>query len=173
MCPSSTCGRPGISTSHMHMECTIFSSGNLMLRGLDAICTFFLGVSAITNTVVAPISAIPCVLGISGHLIWMLWMHTSHLDALEVTTVLLLSSKLFIWVGYKTGSSINDFIHLNPNCSAPHHHMVGSCDLCIAFVHASYPTAIYCPELAWVYPLDDLCVSRGLGMFWMYPHKMT
>jgi len=82
----------------------------------------------------------------------MLCAHTSRRDALEVTTVLSSSSELLVWVGYKTGSSINDFKHLNPNCSVPHRHMVGSCDLCIAFVHASYPAAIYCPVLAWVYP---------------------
>ncbi len=82
----------------------------------------------------------------------MLGAHISRRDVLEVTTVLLSSSTLFIWVGYKTGSDTNDFKHLNPNCSAPHRHMVGSCNLCIALVHASYPAAIYCPELAQVYP---------------------
>jgi len=69
MCPSSTCGNPGISTSHMCVERTVFPSGNLMLRGLGAIHTFFMGVSTITNTVVAPVSAIPCVLGFNGRVI--------------------------------------------------------------------------------------------------------
>ena len=153
MCPSSTCGNPGISTSHMCVEHTVFPSGNFMLRGLGEICTFCMGVSAITNTVVAPVSAIPCELGINGRVVCTLCAHTSlRGDRLEVTTVLSSSSEVLIWVGYKTGSSINEFKHLNPNCSAPHRHMVGSWDLCIAFVHASYPAAIYCPEFARVYP---------------------
>ena len=37
-----------------------------MLRGLGAICTFFMGVLAITNADVAPVSATVCVLGILG-----------------------------------------------------------------------------------------------------------
>ena len=82
----------------------------------------------------------------------MLGVHISRRDVLEVTTVLSPFSTLLIWVGYKTGSETNDFKHLNPNCSAPHRHMVVNCDLCIALVHASYPAAIYCPKLARVYP---------------------
>ena len=152
MCPSSTCGNPGISTSHMCVDRTVFPSGNFMLSGLSAIRTFCMGVSAITNTVVAPVSAIPCELGINGSVVCTLCAHTLLCDTFEVTTVLSSSSEVLIWVGYKTGSSINEFKHLNPNCSAPHRHMVGSWDLCIAFVHASYPAAIYCPEFARVYP---------------------
>ena len=104
MCPSSTCGNPGISTSHMCVERTVFPSGNFMLRGLGAISTFCMGVSAITNTVVAPVSAIPCELGINGHVVCTICAHTSLHDTLEVTTVLSLSSELLIWVGFKTGS---------------------------------------------------------------------
>ena len=152
MCPSSTCGNPGISTSHMCVDRTVFPSGNFMLRGLGAIRTFCMGVSAITNTVVAPVSAIPCELGINGSVVCTLCAHTLLCDTFEVTTVLSSSSEVLIWVRYKTGSSINEFKHLNPNCSAPHCHMVGSWDLCIAFVQASYPAAIYCPEFAQVYP---------------------
>jgi hypothetical protein len=152
MCSLSTCGNPGISTSHMCMERTVFPSGNFMLRGLGAIRTFCMGVFAITNTVVAPVSAIPHELGINGSVVCTLCAHTLLCDTFEVTTVLLSSSEVFVWVGYKTGSSINEFKHLNPNCSAPHRHMVGSWDLCIAFVHASYPAKIYCPEFARVYP---------------------
>jgi hypothetical protein len=77
---------------------------------------------------------------------------SSRFDVLEVTTVLSSTSTLFIWVGYKTGSVPNELIRLCPNCSAPHRHMVGSCDVCIALVHASYPAAIYWPELARLYP---------------------
>jgi len=66
MCPSSTCGRPGISTSLMCVECTIFPSGKFMFSGLDAMHTFFMGVFAITNTDVASVSAIACVLEIHG-----------------------------------------------------------------------------------------------------------
>ena len=152
MCPSSTCINPGVSTSHMCVERTVFPSGNFMVRGLGAIRTFCIGVSAITNNVVAPISAIPCELGINGSVVCTLCAHTFLCDTFEVTNVVSSSSEALIWVGYKTGSSINDFKHLNPNCSAPHRHMDGSCDLCIAFVHASYPAAIYCPEFAQVYP---------------------
>ena len=152
MCPSSTCGRPGILTSHMCVEQTIFPLGIFLFRGSGAICTFYMGVLAITNTDVAPVSATPCVLGILGHPIWMLGVHNSCRDVLEGTTVLSLSSMLSIWVGSKTGSETNDFKHFNPNCSAPHRHMVGSCDLWTAFVHASYPATIYCPELERVYP---------------------
>jgi hypothetical protein len=111
-----------------------------------------MGVSAITNTVGAPVSAIPCELGIIGSVVCTLCAHTLLCDTFEVTTVLSSSSEVLIWVGYKTGSLINEIKHLNPNCSAPHCHMVGSWDLCIAFVHASYPAAIYCPEFARVYP---------------------
>ena len=82
----------------------------------------------------------------------MLGMHISCRDVLEVTTVLSSSSTLVIWVVYKTVSDTNDFKRLDRNCSAPRHHMVGSCDLCIALVHVSYPAAIYYPELALVYP---------------------
>jgi hypothetical protein len=152
MCPLSTCSNPGISTSHMCVDRTVFPSGNFMLRGLGATRTFCMGVSAITNTVVAPVSAIPCELGTNGSVVCTLCAHTLLFDTFEVTTVLSSSSKVLIWVGYKTGSLINEFKHLNPNCSAPHRHMVGSWDLCIAFVHASYPAAIYCPEFARVYP---------------------
>jgi hypothetical protein len=146
MCPLSTCGKPGISTSHMCMECTISPSGKFMLRGFGASRTFFMGVFAITITDVAPISVTASVLGIIGRLIWMLGAHNSHRDGLEVTTVLSLSSMLLIWVGYKAGFETNDFTHLNPNYSAPHC-MVGNCNLCIALVHASYPAAMYCPKL--------------------------
>jgi hypothetical protein len=66
MCPSSTCGRPDILTSHMCVECTIFPSRIFMLRGLGAIHTFFTGVLAITNTNVALVSATECVLGVLG-----------------------------------------------------------------------------------------------------------
>ena len=107
-----------------------------MLRGLGAIRTFCMGVSAIINKVVAPVSAIPCELGINGSVVCTLCAHTLLCDTFEVTTVFLSSSEVLIWVGYKTGSSINEFKHLNPNCSAPHRHMGGSWDLCIAFVHA-------------------------------------
>ncbi len=152
MCPSSTCGNPGISTSQMCVERTVFPSGNFMLRGLGAILTFCMGVFAITNTVVAPVSAIPCELGINGSVVCTLCAHTLRCHTFEVTTVLSSSSEVFVWVGYKTGSSINDFKHLIPNCSAPHRHMAGSWDLCIAFVHASYPAEMYCPEFLRVYP---------------------
>ena len=153
MCPSSTCGNPGISTSHMCVERTVFPSAFFMVSGFVALRTFCMGVSAITNTVVAPVSAIPCELGIIGLVLCTLCAHTSlRVDTFEVTIVMSSSSEVLIWVGYKTGSSINEFKHLNPNCSAPHRHMVGSWDLCIAFVHASYPAAIYCPEFARVYP---------------------
>ena len=152
MCPSCTYDNPGISTSHMCVERTVFPSGSLMLMGFGAIHTFCMGVSFITNKVVHPISAIPCVLGINGLELCMLCAHTLLCDKFEVTTVVSSSSEVLIWVGYKTGSSINEFKHLNPNCFAPHHHMVGNWDLCIALVHASYPAAIYCPEFARVYP---------------------
>ena len=55
-----------LSTSHMCVECTIFPSGKFMFSGLDAMHTFFMGVFAITNTDVAPVSAIACVLGFRG-----------------------------------------------------------------------------------------------------------
>jgi hypothetical protein len=153
MCPSSICGNPGISTSHMCVERTVFPSGNFMLSGLGAIRIFFMGVSAITNIVVAPVSAMPCELGINGVVVCTLCVHTLlNRVTFEVITVLSSSSEILIWVGYKTGSSINEFKHLNSICSAPHRHMVGSWDLCIAFVHASYPAAIDCPEFARVYP---------------------
>ena len=98
--------------------------------------------------VVAPVSAIPCELGINGLVVCALCAHTSlRGDTLEVTTVMSSLSEVLLWVGYKTGSSINEFKHLNPNCSAPQCHMFGSWDLCIALVHASYPAAMYCPKL--------------------------
>ena len=147
MCPSSTYGNPGISTSHMCVERTVFPSGNLMLMGFGAIHTFCMGVSFITNKVVHPVSAIPCVLGIKGLELCTLCAHTLLSDKFEVTNFVSSSSEVLIWVGYKTGSSINEFKHLNPNCSAPHRHMFGSWDLCIALVHASYPAAMYCPKL--------------------------
>ena len=153
MCHLSTCGNLEISTSHMCVERTVFPPGNFMVSGLGALRTFCMGVSAITNKVVAPVSAFPCELGINGFVVCMLCAHISlRDDTFEVTTVMSSSTEVLICVGYKTGSLINEFKHLNPNCSAPHHHMVGSCDLCIAFVHASYPAAIYCPEFARVYP---------------------
>jgi hypothetical protein len=93
MCPSSTCGNPGISTSHMCVERTVFPSGNFMLRGLGAIRTFCMGVSAITNTVVAPVSAIPCELGINGSVVCTLCAHTLLCDTFKVTTVLSSSSE--------------------------------------------------------------------------------
>jgi len=135
----------------------VFPSGNFMLRGLGAIRTFCMDVSAITNKVVAPISAIPCELGINGSVVCTLCAHTLLCDTFEVTTILLPSSEVLIWVGYKTGSLINEFKHLNPNCSAPHRHMVGSCHILSQSLRACIP-------------LDDLCVSRELGMFWTYVH---
>ena len=70
----------------------MFPSGNFMLRGLGAIRTFRMGVSAITNTVVAPVSAIPCELGINGGVVCTLCAHTVCFDTFEVTTVLSSSS---------------------------------------------------------------------------------
>jgi hypothetical protein len=93
----------------MCVERTVFPSGNFMMRGLGAIRTFRMGVSAITNTVVAPVFAIPCELGINGGVVCMLCAHTLCFDTFEVTTVLSSSSEVFVWVGYKTGSPINDF----------------------------------------------------------------
>jgi hypothetical protein len=92
----------------------------------------------ITDVALAPVSADACVRGIIGLPIWTLDTHNSCLDVLEVTTVLLFSSELSIWVGYKAEYETNDFKYSHPNCSAPHRHMVGTCNLFIALVHTRH-----------------------------------
>ncbi len=69
-----------------------------MFSGLGAIRIFFMGVFDITNSVVAPVSAIPCELGINGGVVCTLCAHTLLSRAtFEVTTVLLSSSEVLIW----------------------------------------------------------------------------
>jgi hypothetical protein len=68
MCPSNTCGNPGISRSHICVDFTFVPSGNLILRGFVGRHTFFIGVFFMTNMDVAPVSTTACVMGIDGFL---------------------------------------------------------------------------------------------------------
>ncbi len=88
MCPSNTCGNPGISRLHMCFDLTIVPSGKLILRGFVVGRTFFIGVFFMTNTDVAPVSATACVMGIDGFLGCMIDTHICRrwFDKLSVTT---------------------------------------------------------------------------------------
>ncbi len=66
MCPSNTCGNPGISRLHICVDFTIMPSGKLILRGFVVGRTFFIGVFCMTNMYVALVSATACVMGIDG-----------------------------------------------------------------------------------------------------------
>ena len=66
MCPSNTCGNPGISRLHICVDLTIMPSGKLILRGFVVGHTFLIGAFFMTNTDVAPVSATACVMGIDG-----------------------------------------------------------------------------------------------------------
>ncbi len=128
MCPSNTYGNPGISRSHTCIDFTIVPSGKLILRGFVAGRTFFIGVSFMSITDVAPVLATACVMGIIGLLGCVLGAHIlgCRIDTLEVTTVVLSSSLCIILVGYKVGDETNDFTHLCVTCFAPHRHIVGN-----------------------------------------------
>jgi hypothetical protein len=90
--------------------------------------TFFIGVSFMTITDVAPVLATACVMGIVGLLGCVLGAHIMRcrVDTLEVSTVVLLSSLCILLVGYKVGDETNDFTHLCVTCFAPHRHIVGN-----------------------------------------------
>ena len=62
MCPSNTCGNPGISRSHIYVDFQILPSGKLIFRGFAVGRTFFIGVFFMTNMDVAPVSATACVI---------------------------------------------------------------------------------------------------------------
>jgi hypothetical protein len=128
MCPSNIHGNPGISRSYMCVNFTIVPFGKLILRGFVAGRTFFIGVSFMTITDVASVSATACVMGIVGLLGCVLGVHIlrRRVDTLEVTTVVLSSSLCTLLVGYKVGVETNDFTHLCVTCFAPHHHIVGN-----------------------------------------------
>ena len=69
ICPSNTCGNPGISRSQICVDFTIVPSGKLIVRGCVARRTFFiLGVFFMIIIAVAPVSATACVMGIDGFL---------------------------------------------------------------------------------------------------------
>ena len=111
-----------------------------------------------------PVSATACVLGIIGRLGY------EQLVCITRAVMSFIWLKFFrhhpfyqLWWGYKAGFETNDLKYLNPNCSAPHRHMFGNCDLCIALVHVSYPATIYCPELARSYPSWWLACLQGVG----------
>ena len=128
MCPSNTCGNPGISRSHICVDFTIVPSGKLILRGFVVGRTFFIGVLFMTNTDVAPVSATACVMVIDGFLRCTLDAHICRcwFDKLSVTTVMSSMSMTMFWVGYKVGSETNEFKHFTSTCSAPHHHILGN-----------------------------------------------
>ncbi len=89
MCPSSTCGNPGISRSHICVDRTTKPSGKLILSGFVAGRTFFmLGVFFMIIIDVASVSATACVMGINGSLGCMLDAHICcrRVDKLSVTT---------------------------------------------------------------------------------------
>ena len=82
-----------LNSVHTCVDFTIVLSGKLMLRGFIAGRIFFLGVSFITITDVAPISATMWVMGIISFLGWILSAHNLRvIDKFEVTTVVLLLS---------------------------------------------------------------------------------
>jgi hypothetical protein len=128
MCPTNTCGNPGISSLHICVDFTIVPSGKSILRGFVVGHTFFIGVFFMTNMDVAPVSATPCVMGINGFMGCTLDAHIRRcwFDKLSVTTVLLLLSTPLFWVGYEIGYVTNEFKHFTSTCSAPHRHMLGN-----------------------------------------------
>jgi hypothetical protein len=90
--------------------------------------TFFIGVSFMAIIDVVPVLATACVMGIIGLLGCVLGVHIlrCHVDTLEVTTVVLLSSLCILLVGYKVGDETNACTHLCVTCFAPHCHIVGN-----------------------------------------------
>ena len=135
MCPSNTCGNPGISRSHICVDFTIVPSGKLILSGFVVGLTFFIGVSFMTNMDVAPVSATACVMAIDGFLgcildahICCCWFNTvsRRFDKFPLTIVMSSLSTPLFWVGYKGGFETNDFKHLSSTCSAPHRHILGN-----------------------------------------------
>jgi hypothetical protein len=129
MCPSETCGKPGISRLHICVDLTIEPSGKLILSGCVAGCTFFiLGVFFMITIDVAHVSATACVIGIDGFLGCMLDAHICcrRVDKFSMTTVMSSLSTFTFWVRYKVGSEPNKFKHLISTCSAPHRHIFGN-----------------------------------------------
>jgi hypothetical protein len=128
MCPSNTCGNPGISRSHICVDFTTVPSGKLMLSGFFVGRTFCIGVPFMTIILVAPVSATACVMGIDGLLGCTLDAHICCLwfDKFSVTTVMSSWSTPLFWVGYKVGSEPNEFKHLTSTFSAPHRHILGN-----------------------------------------------
>ena len=122
---------------------TTVPSGKLIVRGCEADLMFFVGVPFNTKIKIAPVSAIACVGGISGFFGCIIMPHILfRLFTFDVMTVLSSSSTTIFWVGYKVGLEPNDVTHLTSTCSAPQCQL-GNWLLCIAFVHASYPAAMY------------------------------
>ncbi len=76
MCPSNTCGNPGIYRLHICVDFTIVPSGKLIVRGcVDGRTFLTLGVFFVIIIDVAPVSATACVMGIDGFLGCMLDAH--------------------------------------------------------------------------------------------------
>jgi hypothetical protein len=67
MCPVRVVGSPGMVILHTCIECTTMLLGRFMDKGFVARQTFSMGVPAITETEVAPVSAMECVGGNNTH----------------------------------------------------------------------------------------------------------
>ena len=63
MCPVRTFGNPGMILSHTCVDFTMPPFGRLILRGAAVVRTLFMGVPAMTNMEVAPVSAMECDVG--------------------------------------------------------------------------------------------------------------
>jgi hypothetical protein len=104
---------------------------------------FFIGVPFKTKTKVGPVIVTACVGGIDGFFGGVTMPHIlCRFVMFNVMTLLSSSLTTIFCVGYKIGLASNDFTHLTTTCTAPHHQQ-GNWLLCIAFVHALYPAAMY------------------------------
>ena len=179
ICPVSIVGRSGIWMSQTCVDTTFLPSGKLIVSRSFAMRLLSMSSLSMMKMEVAPVSAMAwfvviviafkyCDMGLPNNIraamaiVGRTFLATCQgAKTLDVTTVTLLSSVLtggdlgvrFRGVKYAEGKLLHLFAR--PKLSAPHRQVFllpkGKTDLCMPFVHGSYPAAMNCCALLRVY----------------------
>jgi hypothetical protein len=179
ICPVSIVGRPGILMSQTCVDTTFLPSGKLMVSGSVAMRLFSTSAPSMMKMEVAPLLAMAwfvaidiafkyCVMGLPNNIraamaiVRCAFLATRRVvKTLDVATV---TSSSSILTGVEVGVGSRGVVYAEikllhlfarPKLSAPHHQVFllpkSKTDLCIPFVHGSYPTAMNCCALSRVY----------------------
>jgi hypothetical protein len=179
ICPVTIVGRPGILMSQTCVDTTFLPSGKLMVSGSVAMHLLSTSAPSMMKMEVAPVLAMAwfvaiviafkyCGIGLPNNIraamaiVRRAFMATRRVvETLDVATVTSLSSILTgVDVGLGSRGVVYaeiKLLHLfaRPNLSATHRQVFllpeGKTDLCIPFVHGSYPAAMNCCALLRVY----------------------